>query len=448
MRVICDLVIGTNSVDLGSSRCQPANLASQALLALYLVAIVASLTAVELAAGIPLNPTLAALLGTTLPACLLPIFFVARFSFGYLVSVSFYGMITGFVWLSYFSSSRYDHAVARWSAIASLLAFLIPALFQISPAKRSVVMTPEAMRLLLKLALCAAAVVLVLNVPYGFALVGIHEAERLRNALFRPTLLNYVTNIVINAVLPFAFAFFAQQGRKLLATASLLLIVSFYPLLLNKTVLFAAAWLPLVFLLFRAFEAKQACVISLIAPLLSGLLLYFVGSWEDGSITRYVFGYVNERMFAIPSIAMDYYADFFSANPNTYFCQINLVRAMIGCPYLDQLGVVFANRYQVGNLNASLFATEGIASVAPAWAPVAAFFCGLVLSVGNSFSGHLPASLIATSAGLALPVLLNVPLSTSLLTNGLIVLFLFWYICPNMKDTNLALYHREIGPVA
>ena len=33
------------------------------------------------------------------------------------------------------------------------------------------------------------------------------------------------------------------------------------------------------------------------------------------------------------------------------------------CPYQDQLSVVMEKTYGIGNINASLFATEGIASV-------------------------------------------------------------------------------------
>jgi hypothetical protein len=144
-----------------------------------------------------------------------------------------------------------------------------------------------------------------------------------------------------------------------------------------------------------------------------------------------LFGYVNERMFAIPSIAIDYYADFFSINPRTYFCKINIVRLMEGCPYSDQPGVVFAGRYGVGNLSASLFATEGITSVGLVWSPIAMFLCGVVLSVGNSCSRHLPAPMMATSSDPAFQALLNVRLSTALLTNGVLLLLLLWYICPD-----------------
>jgi hypothetical protein len=118
-------------------------------------------------------------------------------------------------------------------------------------------------------------------------------------------------------------------------------------------------------------------------------------------------------MFAIPSIAIDYYADFFSINPRTYFWKINIVRLMEGCPYSDQLGVVFASRYGVGNLNASLFATEGIASVGLIWSPIVMFLCGVVLSVGNSCSRQLPAPMMATSSALAFQALLNVKYSAA-----------------------------------
>ena len=84
----------------------------------------------------------------------------------------------------------------------------------------------------------------------------------------------------------------------------------------------------------------------------------------------------------------------------------------------------------MGNLNGSLFATEGIASVGPIFAPLSALVCGLILSIGNSVSAHLPKRLVATSAGVAMQVLVNVPLSASLLSNGLLLLFLLWYVTP------------------
>jgi hypothetical protein len=89
-----------------------------------------------------------------------------------------------------------------------------------------------------------------------------------------------------------------------------------------------------------------------------------------------------------------------------------------------------ARAYQLGNFNASLFATEGIASVGPALAPVVMLGCGLLIALGNRFSAGLPPRFILIS-GAALPqILLNVPLTIALLTNGAALLFLLWYLTP------------------
>ena len=387
-------------------------------------------------AGIGNRHALHAIAGTFLMAGFVPLFLRARFSFGYLVGFSFYGMITGFVWLTYFSGLEYDHVRARLSAIASLLTFLLPVLFVTAPLRQGIAISPQAMNRLLIFMLGFAAVVLAWNVRYGIALVGIREAETLRAAFIRPAALNYITGSVIGALLPFAFAYFALQRRYVLAAASIVLIASFYPVLLNKTVLVGAVWLPFLFFMFQMFEPRRAAILSLLLP--TAFFLVFYAAAPSGGPVRfladYAFGLANVRMLAVPSIAMNYYSDFFASHSQTYFCQINLVRSLVDCSYAGQLGPIFEDRYHAGNLNASLFATEGIASVGPLWAPVSTLLAGLVLSVGNCVSARLPPPLIATSAGLVMQALLNVPLSVAVLSNGLLALLLLWYITPDMSN--------------
>jgi hypothetical protein len=131
---------------------------------------------------------------------------------------------------------------------------------------------------------------------------------------------------------------------------------------------------------------------------------------------------------------MNNYSDFFAHHPLTHFCQIGIIRAHYGCPYPFQLGTAMAETYNMGSMNGSLFATEGIASVGPYWAPLSALVCGLIVSLGNSASARLPAPVVATSAGFAVQqALLNAPFSVSLLSNGLLVLWLLWAISPPME---------------
>jgi hypothetical protein len=139
---------------------------------------------------------------------------------------------------------------------------------------------------------------------------------------------------------------------------------------------------------------------------------------------------VNFRMIAVPAVAMDVYNDFFSRHDLTYFCQISFLKPILHCPYPEPLSIVMERAYKLGNFNGSLFATEGIASVGTLFAPVAALACGLVIAIGNRVSAGLPAGFILVSAAIIPQVLLNVPLTTVLLTHGAALLFLLWYLTP------------------
>jgi hypothetical protein len=88
------------------------------------------------------------------------------------------------------------------------------------------------------------------------------------------------------------------------------------------------------------------------------------------------------------------------------------------------------NTYALGNFNASLFATEGIASVGMIFAPLSVFVCGLIIALGNRLSSGLPSRFILISSAILPQLLLNVPFSTVLLTHGLWILFLLWYVMP------------------
>jgi hypothetical protein len=158
-------------------------------------------------------------------------------------------------------------------------------------------------------------------------------------------------------------------------------------------------------------------------------------------VLGFVLGNINIRMLGYPSLAMNNYSDFFANHPLTHFCQIGVIRAIYGCPYPFQLGATMADAYHMGSMNGSLFATEGIASVGQTWAPLSALVCGLIVSLGNSASARLPAPVVATSAGFAVQqALLNAPLSVSLLSNGLLVLWLLWAVSPPLDE-------REQPPV-
>jgi hypothetical protein len=364
-------------------------------------------------------------------------FAFARFSFGYFIGFYFYTMILGFLWLNCFSKFNYNHTTAAFSAAASAIAFFLPALLITSPIKQTYVISARALDRLLTFILALAAGTIVLGAIYNFRIVAIGDIYRFREELQFPTALNYLIGITSNALLPFAFACFAARRNIWRAGAALLLLLLFYPITLTKLTLFAPFWLLAIAQLSKILEARATVVLSLLLPVLVGVVL-FIFLPEPGAFPfetyyrtlayQYI-SVVNFRMIAVPSSALDFYNDFFSTHDLTYFCQISFLKPLVSCPYRDQLAIVLSE-YGRGNFNASLFATEGLASVGPLFAPVAVFACGLVIALGNRLSAGLPPRFILMSGAILTQAFLNVPLTTILLTHGAGILFLLWYLTP------------------
>jgi hypothetical protein len=356
------------------------------------------------------------------------LFVIARFSFGYFVSFYFYTMTLGFLWLNSFTDLSYDHRSAELSASASAVAFLLPALFIASPVRPIFQLSSTGFNRLLTLILCLGVATVVAGTTYNFHIAAMEDMASLRANLEFPTPLRYLLGITSSALLPFAFAGFMARKAYWRAGAVLLLLICFYPITISKLALFTPLWLISVLLLSKFVGARIVVVLSLLLPLLAGLTLVIL----FGTAGAPYFSIVNFRMIAIPSVAMDVYNDFFSKHDLTYFCQVSFLKRMMHCPYQDQLSVVMERAYKIGNFNASLFATEGIASLGLRLAPVAAFFCGLVIALGNRLSAGLPTGFILVSGAVLPQVLLNVPLTTVLLTHGAALLFLLWYITPRV----------------
>jgi hypothetical protein len=279
---------------------------------------------------------------------------------------------------------------------------------------------------LLTAILLLATAVIVAGALHNFRIVGIRNIYDVRDTLQLPQFVGYPTAILSSALLPYAFAGLIARKAYWRAGAALALLLLFYPITLTKLALFAPCWIIAILVLSRIFDIKTTVVMSLLSPVAVGLILHVLFVAE----TKLYFSIVNFRFAVIPSNALDVYNDFFSRHDHTYFCQISILKRFIDCPYQEPLWIVMEKAYNLGNLNASLFATEGVASVGLLWAPVATFACGLVIALGNRLSAGLPPRFVLLSGAVLLPILLNVPLSIVLNTHGLGILFLLWYLTP------------------
>jgi hypothetical protein len=263
------------------------------------------------------------------------------------------------------------------------------------------------------------ALVLVLATPNEFRIVAPGEMYNYRDTLQQSRIIGYALGNCTGALIPFAFACFVARRQwfalSLLGGLSLL----FYTVTITKFSLALPFYLGFIAILASRYEARSVVILSLLIPIVVAL---FARDFDSG-ITHAIWGFVALRLVAIPSITLDHCFVFFADNPLTHFCQINFVKVLTDCPYQEQLGVVFQNWFRLGNMNGSLFATEGVASVGP-------FICGLAIALGNKVSADLPKPFILTSAAIMPQFLLNVPFTTTLLSNGLGLLFVLWYVTP------------------
>jgi hypothetical protein len=364
------------------------------------------------------------------------LFAFADFGFGYFLGFYFYAMVLGYLWLNCFSDLEYNHRLGGLSAAASAIAFLIPALFISAPLRQIYTMSTKAFDRLLTLCLVLAAATILIGAMYNFKPVSIARIYEFRGDVEFPVPLSYWIGIASNALLPFAFGCFVMRRNFWRAGIALILLLLFYPITLSKLAFFAPAWLLAIALLSKIFEARMTVVLSLLLPALVGVVLVVL-------FNKAVFAYydlVNFRMIAVPSNAMDLYGEFFSNHELTHFCQIRILKLLVDCPYQDQLSIVMAKNYELGNLNASLFSTEGIASVGLLFAPVSVGVCGLVIGLANRVSSGLSPRFILISSAIFPQILLNVPLTTTLLSHGLAFVFLLWYITPR------SMFEQELKP--
>jgi len=361
------------------------------------------------------------------------LFAIARFSPGYLIGFYLYIMMLGFLWINVFAPLQYDHVLSGTSAAVSAVAFLLPAALIRSPLSQVYALSIRSVDRLLIAILLAGVATIAAGAKYNFKLVGLDDIYQYRVDLAFPTALSYAIGIVSSALLPLAYACFALRSQFWRAGFVILLMLLFYPITLSKMSLFAPAWLVGLTIASRMFGSRATVVLSVLAPVSLGVALFSLdnsGLLTSGVLAAY-FGLVNFRMTAIPSLAMEYYNHFFAAHQLTHFCQIRLLGPLVDCPYNEPLAVIMSKYYDAGGLfNASLFATEGIASVGPVFAPLTAFACGLVIAIANRMSTGLPDRFILLSGGVLTQAFLNIPFTTTLLSQGAAFTFLLWYLMP------------------
>lgn len=335
-------------------------------------------------------------------------------------------MILGFLWIDVFSEYSYPQLLAGFSAGLSLV--LLPMLFVRAPFRQLVALSNARFEHLLTLIQAISIGTIAVASTYNFRLVAIANIYDYRGEIAFPGPVRYLIGWVSSTLLPFAFACYWLLGHRWRAVLVVILLLFLYPITLTKFTFFTPTWLFAPAVLSRFCGGTNFG--HLVDPLLVGLVANVAtGASLNGIVGRY-FDLVNIRMIATASSALDIYNDFFTSHPLTHFCQISLLKTVMPCAYQDQLSVVMQDTYGFGMINASLFATEAVASGGVYFAPLTAPAAGFILALGNRASTELPQCFVLISSGTLPHVLLNTPLSVTMVTHGAALLFLLWYVTP------------------
>jgi hypothetical protein len=375
------------------------------------------------------GPTAKAIINTLPMAGLVILFALGRFSFGYAVAFYFFTVLTCFSWYAPSSTFTYDTRLMTLSILASAAAFSVPAILWRPRLPRLPEIRSERLGRVVDVLMIAAALVFAVAATYHFHVVDPADIYSYRNAIEFPKAIGYAIGITTGAVLPFAFAYYVTLRRWVYAGAAVVLMLSAYPVTLTKVSLLMPAWLVFLALLAAWTRPRVATVLSLLIPIAAGLVTVIPLRHELIQSSP-ALSVINFRLIGVPAINLDIYSEFFAKHPLTWFCQISFLKPLTACPYGEPLAVILSNAFGFGTLNASLFATEGIASVGPVLAPLSALICGFIVALGNGLTAKLPPRFVLISSGVVLQAFLNVPMTTLLLTGGLATLFLLWMLTP------------------
>src|SRR6185437_3155111 len=134
---------------------------------------------------------------------------------------------------------------------------------------------------------------------YSFRISSLAHIYEHRDEIQLPLVPRYLVGIVTNALLPFAFAAYLALRSYWKAAVALLLFPFFYPILLSKLTFFAPVWILALAVASRWFESRVIVVLSLLAPMLLGLMLIVFLAYDHAHPHPY-FNFDNIRMMATP----------------------------------------------------------------------------------------------------------------------------------------------------
>lgn len=166
--------------------------------------------------------------------------------------------------------------------------------------------------------------------------------------------------------------------------------------------------------------------------LLGGLCLsYVLAGAEPGPIHAFLLFLVLVRTLSVHGLLTAQYYDFFQHNPLTYYSHVSGVRWLVHYPYANPIGLEVG--YSVSgdpmyDATASLWDYDGLAALGLPGVLLISGFCALVFWMLDSLTRKHDPRLVALVISFAAYNIANISLFTSLLSGGLGLIALWFYL--------------------
>jgi hypothetical protein len=234
------------------------------------------------------------------------------------------------------------------------------------------------------------------------------------------------------AVLPFFMALALFRSKYALATLLSGVYVLTYLMQGTRAALISPFAILLAYLWLKRESRHDAARLAVATV---GIL--FLGSilraWSELGYTIYL-TMIRFRLFESNVYNIALYYDFFKHHPWTYFTHITGVAFFIANPYVHEpraLPFAISGAYYnpPWDLNAGLWAQDGIGSLGLMGVPIVSVVCGALFWFFDSVTSKWNPRLVAVTLAVLTGLFMNIPLATFLVSDGLgVLLLLYWFI--------------------
>lgn len=274
-------------------------------------------------------------------------------------------------------------------------------------------------------------------------LVGFNDVYDLRWAAAeagRGTGVDYATMLLSSVINPLYMAFGLFSRRKSLVLLGFLQQLMIYSCEGSKAVILSLAVIAAVY--FATGRTGRLFSLRLLGGIVVLLLILAVVSWRgaENPVLEFVLFLLFARTVANAGYTTGIYANFFHSHPLTHLSSVHGVGLFVHYPYGDPLGIVLGV-YEMGNsqldINAHLWASDGIAAFGPVGILLISLLCLLVFWILDcSAIKHnvIFASLVVAFITINLA---NVSLFTTLFSGGLALVILLLVVMPETRGNAL-----------